>query len=266
MKTTVNGIDITYDDLDSAEAPALIFIHAYPFDRTMWRSQTDAFKGRWRVISYDLRGHGESGLGEEEFSLELFVQDLMGLMDALRIKTAVLCALSMGGYIALQAVETHPERFSALVLCDTRCSADTPEGKEDRNTAIKAIRRDGVEPYAEGLLGKLLAPETFETQPQTVEAAREMILAISSLSLERSLRAMRERKETCSKLPDIKIPALIIVGEADKITPPEAARYLHDNIEHSRLAVIKDAGHLSNLENPSAFNDALKSFLDSLEK
>jgi 3-oxoadipate enol-lactonase len=266
MKTTVNGIDITYDDLGPADAPALIFVHGFPLNRSAWQRQMELLKGRRRVISYDLRGHGESDLGEEEFSMELFVQDLLGLMEALRIEKATLCALSMGGYIALRAVESHPERFNALVLCDTQCAADTPEGKAKRNAAIKAVQRDGVEPFAEGLLGKLFAPGSFETNPQAVAAARGMITATPALSLERSLRAMRERGETCSKLPSIRVPVLVIVGEADKISPPESARYLHDNIEHAHLAVIKDAGHLSNLENPDAFNDALKSFLDALAK
>jgi 3-oxoadipate enol-lactonase len=264
MKTTVNGIDIKYDDVGPADAPALIFIHGFPLNRTMWQPQMEALKGRYRLIAYDLRGHGESSLGEEDFTMERFVQDLLGLMEALRIEKATLCALSMGGYIALRAAETHPERFSALVLCDTQCSADTPEGKKKRNAAINAIRNDGVEPFAEGLLGKLFAPGSFETNPQAVAAAKEMILATAPLSLERSLRGMRERMETCSKLPGISVPVLILVGEADKITPPEAAHYLHENIEHSRLTVIKDAGHLSSLENPDAFNDALKGFLDSL--
>ncbi|MEJ2501584.1 MAG: alpha/beta fold hydrolase, partial [Campylobacterales bacterium] len=266
MKTTVNGIDIKYDDVGPADAPALIFIHGFPLNRTMWQPQMEALKGRYRLIAYDLRGHGESSLGEEDFTMERFVQDLLGLMEALRIEKATLCALSMGGYIALNAAESHPERFNALVLCDTQCSADTPEGKAKRNTAIKAVQRDGVEPFAEGLLGKLFAPGSFETNPQAVAAAREMITATSALSLERSLRAMRERDETCSKLPSITVPVLVVVGEADKISPPESARYLHENIEHSRLAVIKNAGHLSNLENPDAFNDALKSFLDTLAK
>ncbi|MEJ2468562.1 MAG: alpha/beta hydrolase, partial [Campylobacterales bacterium] len=133
MKTTVNGIDIKYDDVGPADAPALIFIHGFPLNRTMWQPQMEALKGRYRLIAYDLRGHGESSLGEEDFTMERFVQDLLGLMEALRIEKATLCALSMGGYIALRAAETHPERFSALVLCDTQCSADTPEGKKKRN-------------------------------------------------------------------------------------------------------------------------------------
>ncbi|MHC3994350.1 alpha/beta fold hydrolase [Thiomicrolovo sp. ZZH C-3] len=261
MTTTVNGIDICYDDLGAVDKPTLIFLHGFPLNRTMWQGQADACKALCRVIAYDLRGHGESEEGEAPFSIPLFARDLLGLMDALRIKQATLCALSMGGYVALKAAEMHPERFNALILCDTQCAADTPEGRDKRLTAIRAIETDGVEPFAEGLLGKLLAEPTFEQHPETVESVREMITSNSQHTLVRSLRAMRERDETCSGLPRLTLPVLLLVGEADKIAPPDASHYMHDALPDAELVVIEEAGHLSNLENPEAFNAALLDFL-----
>ncbi|WP_345990462.1 alpha/beta fold hydrolase [Sulfurimonas sp. HSL1-2] len=263
MTTTVNGIEISYDDLGPIDKPALIFLHGFPLNRSMWKRQMEACREHCRVIAYDLRGHGESESGEEPFSIPLFVQDLLSLMDALRIDKAILCALSMGGYVALKAAQEHPERFHALVLCDTQCAADTDEGRAKRLGAIHAIETDGVAPFAEGLLGKLLAEQTFEQQPGTVDAVREMIISTPPHTLVRSLRAMRERDETCSKLFQLTLPVLILVGEADRIAPPEASVYMHNALPHAELVIIEGAGHLSNLENPEAFNSALLRFLET---
>lgn len=264
MKTVVNGIEIYYEDRGHADAPALIFIHGFPLDHTMWLPQMEALKGQCRVVAYDLRGHGDSGVGEEFFSMELFVQDLLKLMDALRIEEAILCALSMGGYIALRAILDYPERFNGLILCDTQCTADTDEGKARRTAAIKAIYEDGIEPFAEGLLGKMFAPSTFERNPEAINKVRQMILNTSELSLERSLIAMREREETCSKLPNITVPTLMLVGDQDGIAPPEASRYLYENIENAQLTVIEEAGHMSNMENPVRFCAALEKFIEEI--
>lgn len=264
MKTTVNGIDIDYDDIGAADAPAVIFIHGFPLNKSAWQAQMDVLKKTYRVISYDLRGFGGSGGGEAPFSMALFVEDLLALMDALRIKKATLCALSMGGYIALHAVEAHPDRFNALVLCDTQCSADANVGKAKRRAAIKSIRDEGVGPFADTLIEALFSSVSMDRYPETVERVRQIILETEPLTLERALEAMREREETCSKLPNIKVPVLILVGEADRITPLDTAVYLHENIEHSHLTIIEQAGHLSNLENPKQFNAALKKFLTAV--
>lgn len=264
METIINTIHTRYDDVGPADAPALIFIHGFPLDHTMWSGQIEALKSLCRVVAYDLRGHGGSDVGEEAFSMEGFVRDLVAFMDALRIDKATVCAHSMGGYIALHAIEEHPERFNALILTDTQCTADTSAGREKRLKAIRAIAEDGVEPFAEGLIGKLFSSVTLDAKPEVVQQVRDMILGTSPHSLEQSLRAMRERDETCSKLSGISVPVLILVGEADQITPIEAAEYLHDNIEHAHLEIIPQAGHMSNMENPQAFNAALEKFLRAI--
>jgi 3-oxoadipate enol-lactonase len=264
MKTTVNGIDIAYDDIGAADAPAVVFIHGFPLNRHVWQSQVDALKTHCRVISYDLRGFGDSGTGEGPFSMTLFVEDLIGLMDALRIRQATLCGLSMGGYIALHAVESHPERFNALVLSDTQCTADTNQGQAKRLAAIKSIKDEGVACFADAQIEHLFSTVSMDRHPDTVKAVQQIITATDPSSLERALEAMRGRQESCSKLPNIKVPTLILVGEADRITPVDTAVYLHENIEHSHLTIIEQAGHLSNLENPEQFNAALKKFLTAI--
>ncbi len=121
----------------------------------------EVLKENYRVIAYDVRGHGNSDAGTEDFSIDLFATDLLNLMDALKIDKAILCGLSMGGYIALNAVENYPDRFDALILSDTTCTADTPEAKEKRMKTIESIRKNGVEKFADESITNLFAPESF---------------------------------------------------------------------------------------------------------
>ena len=123
MTMTINNRRVGYRDVGEVNAPAIVMIHGFPFNKSMWNEQMEALRGDCRVVAYDVRGHGESDAGDEAFSIELFVQDLLELMDALNIRKAMLCGLSMGGYIALNAVINYPDRFNALVLSDTSCMA-----------------------------------------------------------------------------------------------------------------------------------------------
>lgn len=230
----------------------------------MWDRQADALKNKYRVIAYDIRGHGNSEAGIDEFFIELFVNDLVQLMNALKIDKAVLCGLSMGGYIALSAIEKYPHRFEALVLSDTQCMADTPEAKEKRLKTIEHIKEKGVENYADESLKMLFAPESFITNKEEIISVKEMIINTSKQSLFNTLIALSERKETCSSLQDIEVPVLIMAGKEDKITPPDVARMMHEKIQNSALNIIEHAGHLANMENPDEFNYQLEHFLDQV--
>jgi pimeloyl-ACP methyl ester carboxylesterase len=185
-------------------------------------------------------------------------------MEALKIDRAILCGLSMGGYIALNAVEKYNERFDALILADTQCIADTPEAKEKRIKAIESIRENGVEKYAEESIINLFAYDSFTTRLKEIEDVRDMIMKTPEQSLISTLIALSGRKETCSILPEIKVPVLIIVGKEDKLTPPSAATFMHERIKGSLLRIIDNAGHLSNLENPGEFTVELKKYIASV--
>lgn len=264
MKIAINDIVVNYSDEGEKGAPEVIFIHGFPFNRSMWNLQLKALKDTCRVIAYDIRGHGNSEPGNERFSIELFLKDLLALMDALKIKKAGLCGLSMGGYIALNAIENYPERFAALMLCDTTCIADTPEVKEKRMNAIESIRIKGVEKYAEESIKNFFAPESFTIKSDEIDAIREMIVKTSEQTLSKTLLALSVRKETCSKLSEIRVPVLIMVGKEDKITPPAAAQFMHEKIKGSSLHILEHAGHLSNIENPGEFNSTLMTFIGSV--
>lgn len=266
VSININDLTVSYTDEGPDDAPVIIFIHGFPFNKTMWTNQISVFSEIYRVVAYDVRGHGKSETGAADFSIELFVKDLIIAMDTLQIDKAILCGLSMGGYIALNAIENYPERFDGLILCDTNCTADTQEVQEKRLNTIESIKQNGVEKFADELIGNLLAPQTLVNQNEVVAAVREMIVKTSPDSLYKTLTAFTWRSETCSKLHEIKVPVLIIVGKEDKITPPEAARLMHEKIHDSVLSIIEHAGHLSNLENPDQFNSQLSGFLASVNK
>jgi 3-oxoadipate enol-lactonase len=260
----INNLSVSYSDEGEHGSPVIIFIHGFPFNKSMWDLQVVSLKDDYRLITYDIRGHGNSDSGDEVFSIDLFVNDLISFMDALKIDKAILCGLSMGGYIAINAAARYKERFDALILTDTQCLADTPEAKEKRIKSIESIRKDGVEKYAGESIKNLFASESFLNRVKEVEEVREMIVKTSVQSLCSTLLALSSRKETCHILSEIKVPVLIMVGNEDKITPPAAARFMHENIKGSLLKIIDHAGHLSNLENPEEFNLRLKKFVASV--
>jgi 3-oxoadipate enol-lactonase len=266
IRISINNLMVSYSDHGPDDAPVIIFIHGFPLNKSMWNMQVDAVKENYRVIAYDIRGHGNSDPGIDEFFIELFVNDLLRLMEKLGIEKSILCGLSLGGYIALNAVLKYPDRFDGLILNDTQCIADTPEIKENRCIAIISIKDKGVEQYADESIKKLFAPESFTKKQNVIAGVKEMIISTPKQSLCNTLHALAERKETCTQLPEINIPVLIMVGKEDKITPIAAAQQMHEKILNSKLEIIQHAGHLSNLENPIAFNTHLVNFLELVGK
>ena len=172
----------------------------------------------------------------------------------------------MGGYIALNAVERYPGRFDAVILSDTQCIADSDETIEKRKAAIQNINENGVENYADESIKNLFAPVSFTARQKEVEAVRQMIVNTTPQSLCNTLLALAERKETCTSLSEIKIPVLILVGNEDKITPPEAALMMHKKNRNSKMYVLENAGHLANIENDYEFNTQLREFAGTVTK
>ncbi|MGA2973387.1 MAG: alpha/beta fold hydrolase [Candidatus Bathyarchaeia archaeon] len=264
MKTTVNAIDVSFFDVGIPDALPIVLIHGFPFSHEMWDPQIQAFQKRFRVIAYDLRGHGKSGVGDGQYTLEFFVDDLLALLDYLKIGKAVLCGLSMGGYIALRAVERNPERVIGLILADTQAKADSNEAKLKRAATIKSVKANGVNAYAEAFVKSVFAPQTFTSDMAAVEKIRQVIRANSSLGICGALLALASRTDTTEALSSIRVPTLILVGEHDLLTPPSASEEMHSRIPNSEIHVIPNAAHLSNLENSDEFNIHVLNFVDRL--
>lgn len=266
MNAIINGLEIHYEDLGSLTSPPIVLIHGFPFSHEMWRPQIELLKSKYRVIAYDVRGHGKSDVGDGQYLIEFFVDDLIALLDHLKIEKTILCGLSMGGYTALRAVERNPERFSVPILCDTASEADTNEAKLRRGATITAVKRNGVKAFAETFVKAVFAPESLETRGDTVRLIREIIESTSPVGICGTLLALAARTETTSALPNMKLPTLILVGELDKLTPPAISQMMHSKLPNSELNIISRAAHLCNLENPTDFNRHLLTFLNQLEQ
>jgi len=257
-KLRVRGIELAYDD--QGTGPAIILLHGYPFNRSMWREQVAELNKSYRLITPDLRGHGESEVAPA--SIEEMARDVEALMTALELPDATLGGLSMGGYVALAFCRLFPLRVRELVLADTRASADTEQIKQTRAQQRKRILADGMSVIADDLLAKLFAPSMLIEQPQVVARVRQMILQTSPEGAAAALAAMAEREDQTPFLSHILAPTLILCGSQDTINPVEDSKLMQREIKGSRLELIEDAGHVSNLEQPAHFNRVLKQFLD----
>lgn len=244
-------------DEGAREALPLVFLHAFPLHSAMWDGQRAALAGQARCIAFDVRGLGPSAPVGHAYMLEHIVDDLFTVLDALQIESALLCGLSMGGYVALRAVEREPQRVRGLLLADAQSAADTDAAKLARADGVRMLTRDGVEPFVEAQLKRLLCKQTLEQKPGLVAEVRSMMLAADAEGIASSLVALATRTDVTASLGRIAVPTRVIVGKEDAVTPPAAAQALAAAILGADLHVLEGAGHLANLEAPEAFNRLL---------
>jgi pimeloyl-ACP methyl ester carboxylesterase len=260
MKAQVNGVTLAYDD--KGNGLPIVLLHAFPLNRTMWAPQVAGLSHRFRVISIDLRGHGQSDAPFWRYSLEQYALDVKELLAGLKIAKAVFVGLSMGGYLEFTLYRLFPELILGLVFADTRAEADKPEQRHWRFTLAQQTGATGASAVIADMLPKLLAPKTYTRDPDLVERVRAMQAAAPAQGIIGDLMAMAERPDSVPLLSTINVPTLVIVGEEDALTPPADARRIANNIAGAELIVIPDAGHLSNLEQPDRFTAAVEEFAD----
>lgn len=263
MKTLINGIHLAYSD--QGQGTPLVFIHAFPLSRAMWHPQVQVFAKEYRVITVDLRGHGESDAPMWRYTLDQFADDLNALLAHLSLSQAVFIGLSMGGYILMTFSRKYPDKTKALVFADTRAQADTEEGRAGRFAMAQTAYKDGPEAIADLMLPKLLSQTSRESKPELVETVRRIIVHNHISGIIGDLMAMAERPDSTPFLQEMTCPTLVVVGEDDIATPPPDAEWLVKHLPNAQLARIPAAGHLSNLEQPEAFNHALAPFLRTVE-
>ncbi|MBC8048253.1 MAG: alpha/beta hydrolase [Fimbriimonadaceae bacterium] len=240
----------------------IIFLHAFPLDGRMWMQQVLHLKDDYTIIVPDMRCFGKSATSENVFcSMETYSNDVLQIINDLDIDKAILCGLSIGGYIILRSLQKFPERISKIILADTKSENDDNAGLINRANTIIKLQDNKKDEVIEGLLGKLLCKNTIENKSAVVNDAKANMQQQTALAMMSATAALAMRTNTKESLKEINIPALILVGEEDVITPPSASETLHNNIANSEMQIIKNAGHLSNFENPEDFNAALSQFL-----
>ncbi|UCG87369.1 MAG: alpha/beta hydrolase [Gemmatimonadota bacterium] len=236
----------------------VVLLHAFPLNADMWESQRKALGSR-KTLAPNFPGFGGRAVSEAE--LDRFARVVIEDMDASGIGRAVVVGLSMGGYAAFRLHALAPERLAAVVLADTKASGDDETGRARRTDQANRARQEGVAWLAEALLPALLGETTLKERPEVVAAVRAMMDEADAEGVARALEAMRERPDSTPHLADIQVPVLLMVGEEDTLTPVDEARKIAERVKDGRLTVIPGAGHLSNLEAPDRFNEALLSFL-----
>jgi 3-oxoadipate enol-lactonase len=261
-RVRVREIEVAYDDV--GRGPALVLLHGFPFNRSMWAEQREALAAAYRVITPDLRGMGESTSADGPATMEEMAHDVAALMDKLDVGRAAVGGLSMGGYVALAFYRRHRLRTRALILADTRPGADTLDARRTREEQAQKILKEGTAAIADDFLKKVLTFETLAERPEVAARVRAMILKTDARGAAAALRGMAVRHDQTSFLEDVIVPTLILVGSEDQLTPPQEAELMRREIRGSRVEVIDGASHLSNVERPAEFNLALKTFLDEL--
>lgn len=250
---------------DSYDKPALLMIHGFPLNSNMWIPQIDDLANFARVIAPDLRGHGQSDPIPGPYSVKMLADDCASLLSYLNVATPfVVCGLSMGGYVALEFYRQYSEHMAGLILTATQAKADSAEAKAKRDQTAETARKEGVTAVAQAMLPKLFAPETYEEDKELVDFVEGILEAASVDGVVGALAAMRDRPDSTPSLAEIDIPVLIIHGEKDQLISVAEAEAMAKAIPNAHLVVIPDAGHLPNLEQPDAFNDAVIDFLESL--
>ncbi|MFL5628965.1 MAG: alpha/beta fold hydrolase [Ktedonobacteraceae bacterium] len=263
MKAFINSTNLGYDDHGIGQP--ILFLHAFPLNRSMWEGEITALlqEERYRLVSLDWRGFGESDVSTDVSTMELFADDVAALMGTLGMQDAILCGLSMGGYVAFAFLRKYPQRLKGLILADTRPGADTPEARANRENVARLAETQGPEAIADLQLPKLLSDYTRQHRLEVEVRVRQMINAATAQGIAAASRGMAQRPDSTDLLANITCPTLVLVGEQDVLTPPDVAQEYAAKIPHAQYVTIPYAGHLSNLEQPKAFVQAVSGFLRS---
>jgi 3-oxoadipate enol-lactonase len=259
MKVTANGIGVNYSLDGPAGAPVVTLSHSLAATSAMWEPQVKALTARWRVLRYDTRGHGGTDAPAGAYTLDQLAEDARQLLAALGVKTTHWVGLSMGGMIGQALALKAPELFASLVLCDTS-SRVPPEARPTWQERIRTAETQGMAPIVEATIGRWFTAPFRDARPDVVDPVRAMIRATPPAGYAGCCHAISQLDLT-DRLPAIKVPTLVIVGEEDQGTPVAAARAIQERIQGAELVVLTSAAHLSNLEQPKAFTRALTDFL-----
>jgi pimeloyl-ACP methyl ester carboxylesterase len=265
MRIKLQDANIFVEDVGNGMP--LLLIHGFPFNLELWRPQIEDLSTIARVIALDIRGHGQTPPTDSPYTMDMFANDCTGVLEALKVEQrAVVCGLSMGGYISFALLRRYPDKIGGLILAATRSGADSEEGKTNRDKAIHEVEKCGTQSVIESMLPIIMAPQTYTKRPELVSQVSTIMEGTSRLGMISALQAMKTRPDSSTTLTQIEVPTLIIQGANDQIIPVSEAEAMHAAITNSQLEIIPDAGHLPNLEQSQQFNKIVRSFLSTLNR
>jgi len=242
----------------------VVLLHPFPAHHEFWNTIAERLATRYRVLLPDLRGHGDSEVGEGSATMDKHAVDLVRLCDETGIGRAVFVGVSIGGYILFEFWRRQRQRVRALVLSDTRPQADTEEGRANRLKAAEDVLQRGPEPFIDSMLPKLLGASTHQGRPDLVQTAKRMMMKMSPEDIAQVQRGMAARPDSTETLKTINVPTLLLVGSEDTLTPVADAELMRGNIAGSQLKVIARGGHYAAFEQSDATLPLLRQFLDGL--
>ena len=254
--------EIVYQVLGAG--PSVVLLHPFPANHDFWLPVANALTTRYRLILPDLRGHGDSTLGEGPATMEKHAADIFRVMDDADVGRAPLIGVSIGGYLLFEFWRKHRARVAALGLCNTKAPADSPEARAARLQAANEVIERGTEPFFESMIPRLLGKTTRETRPDLVEGALRMMRKMSPEDVAQVQRGMAERPDSVGTLKTINVPTLLVTGEEDVLTGVNEAELMRQQISNSQLRVLSKAGHYSPWEQPEEAGRILRQFLDGI--
>lgn len=258
---TIRGHSLAVDI--QGDGSPILFLHGFPLDRTVWKHLIATLNG-WKRVAPDLRGMGLSEVPADGYTIPEYTDDMIGLLDTLHMERAVVCGLSMGGYVAFDLIRRYRDRVAALILINTRSSADDDRTREGRDSLISLVEREGTEGLSELMIDRLLGESSLRAMPRVVEHLRTMIHGTPPAGAVGALRAMRDRQDASDVLGSVDVPALVVAGMDDRLIPLRDARSLADQIPGAQFTQIPEAGHLTPMEQPIALSRVVREFLEAL--
>lgn len=257
--------DLTMNVVDEGEGKPILFVHGFPLDHRMWREQRKSFAADYRVIIPDLRGFGESDVTSGTITMAQFADDLNNLLNALKVvEPVVYCGLSMGGYIAWEFAKRYRERLAGLIVCDSKAASDSDDTRQTRFNSAKELRENGADNVVFAMMPKMFGMTTRDRNPELVEEFRQIMLKANAEGMAAGQLGMADRIDGRSLLTELNIPALLLCGEEDIISPVLEMQEMAASMPQAEFVGIPEAGHLAPLEQPVEVNNAIRKFIEKL--
>jgi len=264
MEKTVNNLAVYTSG--NIQNQAIIFVHGFPYDHNMWNKQIEYLSAYYFCVTYDIRGLGVSEVGDGQYTMEQYAEDLFAIITEIGLQKPILCGLSMGGYLSFRAIEIDQNAFKGVIFCDTKAQSDTDEIKLIRAHKIKQINESGLDSFVESFVPTCFSANYQSNYAENYSKVKALCKTNSPIGVKGALIAMLSRVDSTPFLNKINIPTLHLCGEFDQMTPPTLMAEIASQITNSQFLVVPNSGHMSPIENPNFVNTAIENFIQQIDK